>query len=694
MVRVRTVPLERASSKVREDGKHLHISGQPGIGKTQILQHLQDDLEDDYTVKTYSVPSYKGPYELHQELLHLIRDAAPLTDATKNKTTGGSASLPVIGGSAGASFDDRASHLQKIADLTRDWSDTPLVLCIDDIHKLLDDQRGVQDAINELAAALGENVHLITAGRISGIGQAADHHDTEEFHLKLYTREQTRRFLESAFTDVSDDTVQQVHSKLEGHPLYLSLLTEASDDESDLTLPENKVLDKIEARYFNTLPKEEQRFLREVAPLPELDEKTCAGIIDDYTPVKAAEMLQQLNQRTLLQRVNRTDEGDNIYKIHSLCRNHLTAKHHNEDAVYRAAFQFHIQQLGDVLTSDADDKLEVAVPHWTYVNYFLQKLYNGDPDPEDFRDELDRLDIELPARFFIVVFAGLGSFQEKSVQLWRQELDVFQDWVHEIVEVEQQAELTLGLLEWFLSQFEEEPMDLSEVQIPGSIDDLPDEYTDIDSPTLSDDHVTRLQKCFTHTLQFFFIDEPFQSKLHREHVVKALELHGTSPAVIREFRETLLSVIQDSNLQEEFVTAVEDMQDSVVDEFDESLTSSLDVYEMRDQMMESAQEMLETFHLEALVESGLVEDLILEGGKVLEQAENPAFAMFLYGIGVSYAQEQEVELSAVEEIKERYREQLAARREYERGLENPIVDMRNSEGVIELEDSEAQSIPE
>jgi len=265
---------------------------------------------------------------------------------------------------------------------------------------------------------------------------------------------------------------------------------------------------------------------------------------------------------------------------------------------------------------------------------------------------------------------------------------VFREWVYEIVEVEQQAELTLGVLEWFLSQFEDDPMSLSEIQVPGSVDDLPEEYTEIKSPTLSDDQVTRLQNCFTYTLRFFLIDEPFQSQRYREQVEKTLEIYGISPGVISEFRGVVMSLIRQSDLDDEFVNSMDDLQESISEDLEESLTSSLDVYEMRDRMMRQATEMLSNFHIEAFVESGLVEEILLEGGTVLEEAENPAFPMFWYGIGLSYVQECEVELAAYEEIEERYREQLAKRQEYESELEDPIVDMQDSNGIVELEKTE------
>jgi len=64
-----------------------------------------------------------------------------------------------------------------------------------------------------------------------------------------------------------------VHSKVEGHPLYLSLLTESTEDAADFELPEDAVFDTIEKRYIESLPAETEQFLRQVAVLPELSER-------------------------------------------------------------------------------------------------------------------------------------------------------------------------------------------------------------------------------------------------------------------------------------------------------------------------------------------------------------------------------------------------------------------------------------
>ncbi|ELY49140.1 hypothetical protein C495_01015, partial [Natronorubrum sulfidifaciens JCM 14089] len=99
----------------------------------------------------------------------------------------------------------------KLKDLTANWSGTPLVVFVDDIHKIADDEDIVCDVINDFASVLGNNVHLVTAGQISIPSDSI----VEEFRLNLYTRDETQVFLEASFDEVTEDHVHDVHTAVE-----------------------------------------------------------------------------------------------------------------------------------------------------------------------------------------------------------------------------------------------------------------------------------------------------------------------------------------------------------------------------------------------------------------------------------------------------------------------------------------------
>ena len=165
MVRVRTEQLQRATSKIASDGKDLHISGQPGIGKSKFLDQLISQLEDQYTIEKTSVRIHHDKADLERGLLHSTRRVAPERDAKPNQVTNLSGGVGPVSG--GATVDDRVRDIHKLEDLTRDWSGDPLLLCVDDIHKIADDEQTVREIIGEFSSILGDCIHLVTAGQIS-----------------------------------------------------------------------------------------------------------------------------------------------------------------------------------------------------------------------------------------------------------------------------------------------------------------------------------------------------------------------------------------------------------------------------------------------------------------------------------------------------------------------------------------------
>lgn len=208
----------------------IHISGQPGVGKSTFLEDLEDELSEWYRTRILYVREGNSPTSLSQDLLYEARDAVGTLRSLFNGVTGGSLGAGPI--SAGVSTDDRARHLRKLATLSESVDEyNRLIFLVDDIHKL-DNAEVTRDFLRELSSTLGESVHLITAGRLT--------YDDAEYtvHLETFSREQTSNYLRQEYPDVDDETVDGVYEKLEGHPYYLSLLREAADSDSTFELPE------------------------------------------------------------------------------------------------------------------------------------------------------------------------------------------------------------------------------------------------------------------------------------------------------------------------------------------------------------------------------------------------------------------------------------------------------------------------
>ncbi|GAA3880902.1 hypothetical protein GCM10022627_37470 [Haloarcula argentinensis] len=84
MVEVRYEKLQRAESKIREDGKDLHISGEPGMGKTEFLSHLQSRLESEYAIVKKVVRRQHDINNIARDILHSVRREAPERDSKPN----------------------------------------------------------------------------------------------------------------------------------------------------------------------------------------------------------------------------------------------------------------------------------------------------------------------------------------------------------------------------------------------------------------------------------------------------------------------------------------------------------------------------------------------------------------------------------------------------------------------------------
>lgn len=666
----------QAESKVIEDGKDLHISGEPGIGKTRFLRSLQDRL-DGYNVEEKRVRRQHGRADLFRDLLHTARREAVERDSKPNQlisASGGFASF-----SGGGAVDDRVRDIQKLEDLTEGWSGKPLVLCVDDIHKIAGDERTVRDIIGEISSALGENVHLVSAGQVS----ALDIPSVEQIHISYFTYRQTQRFLKARFGDLSEETIREVHSKVGGHPLYLDMLTASSEEEGDFDLPEEKVFETIERRYIESLPAETERFLRRVAPLPELNEKLVASVLEDRSRTEVSRCLRGLERKTVLQKVNRTDDGNRVYKVNQHFRDFLLRKNSDPPRIRRKAISHHFRQVLELGQNDVDDAWISSLPHAFNIQHHINELHN-DLEPEHLQKELDHAEIEYPERAVIIGYGALTILGTDLISFLQLEHSRFSEWLLEETEDNPVAELISQFAAWFLSQFDDEDsMDLEEIQVEASLDDLPDQtFEDME---ISEEQAQHLHQGLQHMLSFFFEEEPHQTEEYRRYAQKTFQRYGISPEVLKQLRKQIKTILVESSFSDEAGELLDTYFDSLETELQQAVTSSLDTYELRELSLQTGRELFDSVHSEALFESGLMSQIAVECGKVLEDAENPAFALAWYSFFITYFQENTDHNNCLGKLNSRFEQMIDERKSYEEQIDQPMFSAKDSEKPVKLE---------
>lgn len=356
---------------IKETKSPIHVFGEPGVGKTTLLQRIDNEHSDEIRMDRRNIRANHHLNDLFREICHSLYDALP--DEKKEegrKLVGGSLSTPV--GGAGISFETQAAEASRAQFEYRDSliglselfpEESTLVVCVDDIHELSDNERAVRGAISEAVETLPSNVVLITAGRLTW-------HDLDtSISLDMFTEDQTFRFLQTVFTDVSVDRMRRIHDQLGGHPLYIGLLAESNVEEDLPNIPTDEVQNKIEERYFDFLEPDERRLLLATAPLDELNEELCTRVVSneyDFDRVDVADILDSLSTRTVVQTIGRNTDGLKTFKVHDVFREFLEDRSSHLEVAEQGACVYYAEKLIQLVKEDRTLETEVDyVTSWS-----------------------------------------------------------------------------------------------------------------------------------------------------------------------------------------------------------------------------------------------------------------------------------------------------------------------------------------
>jgi DNA-binding CsgD family transcriptional regulator len=205
--------LDRLLEAVRAgESRALVMCGEPGVGKTALLEHLAERAADCRVVRIAGVESemelaFAGLHQLCAPMLgHL--DALPVPQGDALRTTFGSRS--------GSAPDRFLVGLAVLGLLSEVAAERPLICLVDDAQWL--DQASVQVLAFVARRLVAESVSLVFGSRVAGAGLAG----LPELVIGGLREEDARALLDAVLTGPLDERVRdQIVGETRGNPLAL-----------------------------------------------------------------------------------------------------------------------------------------------------------------------------------------------------------------------------------------------------------------------------------------------------------------------------------------------------------------------------------------------------------------------------------------------------------------------------------------
>jgi len=668
-----------------DDGvQTIHISGQPGVGKSTFLEELANELSDSYKTRILYVREGNSPTTLTQDLLYEAREAVGKLRAILNKATGVSVGASPVSG--GVSTDDRARHLRKLASLSESIKESKrLLFFVDDVHKLAEPEV-TRDFLRELSSTLGENVHLITAGRIT--------YDDADYtiHLGTFSREETAEYLRQESSAVDDNTVDGVYETLEGHPYYLGLLREAADEDSTFELPKEDARDFIERAYLDLMSEEEEEFIRKTSGLAELDEEICSSVLDDVSRTQARRILDSLSTKTVVQELGRSeDTGDRVFKVHDLFQEFLYEQLDNREHLHRAAFQYYAGKLYNEVKESEAPPLEGFV-YGLMGNVHLEEIYDGEPEIGELRAEIDRLELG-PSERLQFMF-GYGPYavtpEEQSAMLLAFELDDYTEWIRDLEPEDEGEELKIEFFGVMLDlmratfrsnanlEFDESTVEIYESTIHRIENFDFVAFFDEDEQEAAQIIPDMLRIC-VHVAAHRDLEEGESDGEQLVAAYDVLENYGLNRGAVEAFLDNWRELAEEYEAGEQAEEMIEGQMEEFFAQFDQDDATRNTLIRMQSDLYREMMELANSAFTAMISESDRLLEFIHECGDSLEQADNPFFVAAWYSFAAHVFRMFAPDADSTKELEEAALHYAEVRMEYEEELENPIYEIEEFE---------------
>jgi len=391
------VPREEVQDQVLQqlDGGNsvFHVAGQPGVGKTYLLDWVEDEFSEEYAIERVEIGSHHSIQTLTQKIYRtILNDIPESVKKGDRKVTGASGSAGGFGGGLSWTREpldwtenpfEYIEALDQMADHVPD--DHKRLIFLDDVHNVNDDEEKIKDALLEIAEVLGPEITLLSAGRLQFSGQVP------VIRLSTFSEAQSVELLTSEVPGIKPSTARELHNRLGGHPYYLGLLVDIEDPTAAVEVPKADIRDYIEEEYLEALTGDEERFLQATSPLTQLGEHVCSAVLSGqnrFDQVGVRRLLHGLNKRVIVQNRGTGPDGTTRYAIHNKFREFLLSKEPNPGQIHAAAFDFYADQLRSQRTSEETD-FERETRSTTLCTHHLSALIESHNQPQEVANFLE-----------------------------------------------------------------------------------------------------------------------------------------------------------------------------------------------------------------------------------------------------------------------------------------------------------------
>lgn len=631
--------LSQVVESISEGTRVVHISGEPGIGKTTFLDLLGKEFGAKTVVHRFSLLHREGQDHLVGKVYDKLSGEPKGFDKLRYWWSGLSLSTP---GSWGVSiaFDKPATldPFQKLRNLGEYLpEDERYLFLIDDIHHVYDGSESLTTALEALADALPSNVHFLTAGR-TPLGSTHRPERIDEIELPCFTEEQTKRYLLRRFEGMSGETASQVHNRLAGHPFYIAIFAESTEDPVNPQLPKEDLYRNLREMYLETLTAQEERFLIRTSPLLDLDEDLVGWVLPNCDGAEARVLLNDLREKTVVREIPRGPADEPAYKVHDAFRKYLHERGDDHHDVRRRAFQYYARPF---LRADEYDRewLMQNLPSALLARAHLEALYDTTLSAEAVREEISRTEVEESEKFGSSLFLGFFLLEDDAEirRLVELELDDAESSVSSQERFsDHEKDFILLIFDWFrgIIQASGENPNLGEASETfkdvrsraREIEEISDEGGNIHFRWVAD------SVCFaTHATMLAATRGTEEAPPHRNECLAILEDYGLPKSISEEFIDEVTSLVEATDIGNVIETRLNEILEETLNELTVGGVTRRAIYDLPTTLQARAEDTAPEV-IEIVEDGGDFSERLLTCGDLLEEAPNPVFAYWWYSL--------------------------------------------------------------